>query len=216
MYGDNLPPGCTLNDIERAAGGDEDEPRGVQELMMRHSNVVYVLIRLPTADGPSLLLRRHEKWGDWSLVGGHVEEWELNDWGLAAAREATEELEPLVDGQDFLVEPIDREPITWGPAPSRSAKGQRTIYHIQYYALTFLRDPVMLLGKLPASEFLLVPERDLDSTRHSFGIPVHRARSYLNGRLEAAPRAWAKELDPWTLPTSFRPIMQDPGSATMK
>ena len=25
MYGDNLPPGCTLNDIERAAGGDEDE-----------------------------------------------------------------------------------------------------------------------------------------------------------------------------------------------
>ena len=24
MYGDNLPPGCTLNDIERAAGGDED------------------------------------------------------------------------------------------------------------------------------------------------------------------------------------------------
>ena len=24
MYGDNLPPGCTPNDIERAAGGDED------------------------------------------------------------------------------------------------------------------------------------------------------------------------------------------------
>lgn len=31
MYGDNLPPGCTLNDIERAAGGDEDEPRGTQD-----------------------------------------------------------------------------------------------------------------------------------------------------------------------------------------
>jgi hypothetical protein len=25
MYGDNLPPGCTVADIERAAGGDEDE-----------------------------------------------------------------------------------------------------------------------------------------------------------------------------------------------
>ena len=25
MYGDNLPPGCTIMDIERAAGGDEDE-----------------------------------------------------------------------------------------------------------------------------------------------------------------------------------------------
>lgn len=24
MYGDNLPPGCTPNDIERAAGSDED------------------------------------------------------------------------------------------------------------------------------------------------------------------------------------------------
>lgn len=32
MYGDNLPPGCTIMDIERAAGGDEDEaPRGADE-----------------------------------------------------------------------------------------------------------------------------------------------------------------------------------------
>ena len=92
--------------------------------MIRHSYVVYVLIRLPTLEGPSLLLRRHKKWGDWSLVGGHVEEWEMDDWGRAAAREASEELEPLVSGQDFVVRPIHPEPIVWGPEPSRSNQGQ--------------------------------------------------------------------------------------------
>lgn len=183
---------------------------------MRHSNVVYVLIRLSTVNGPLLLLRRHEKWGDWSLVGGHVEESEMDDWGLAAAREATEELEPLVNGQDFVVKPIHAEPITWGPEASRSTHGQRTIYHIQYYTLAFLRDPVVLLGRLPATEFMLVPEREIDSTGHIFGSPVHRARRFLNGGFEAAPRAWAGELDPRVLPVGLRPVMQDPSSATMK
>ncbi len=162
---------------------------------MRHSNVVYVLIRLPTMDGPSLLLRRHEKWGDWSLVGGHVEEWEINDWSHAAAREATEELEPLVSGRDFIVAPIHPKPITWGPEPSRSAKGQRTIYQIQYYALPFLGDPVALLRSLPATDFLLVPERELASTEHTFGTPVHRAREFLLGNHDAVPFAWKENLD---------------------
>lgn len=52
MYGDNLPPGCTLNDIERAAGGDEDEPRGAQD---------------STLDGPALDFAAgpdHETWDD--------------------------------------------------------------------------------------------------------------------------------------------------------
>ena len=32
MYGDNLPPGCTIMDIERAAGGGADEaPRDADE-----------------------------------------------------------------------------------------------------------------------------------------------------------------------------------------
>jgi hypothetical protein len=170
---------------------------------MRHSNVVYILIRLSVADGPSLLLRRHEKWGDWSLVGGHVEEWEMDDWGLAAAREASEELEPLVNGQDFVVAPIHPEPITWGPEPSRSAQGQRTIYRIQYYSLTFLRDPVVLLRRLPASEFLLVPERELGSTEHTFGRPVHRAYRFLQGDRNV-PRAWHEKLDLQALPPSMQ------------
>lgn len=148
---------------------------------MRHSHVVYTLIRLSTPAGPGLLLRRHEKWGDWSLVGGHVEDWEMDDWAVAAAREAAEEMEPLVTGEDFAVEPLHDEPITWGPEASRSARGERTIYHIRYYGLTFLRDPAELLGRLCASDFLLVDEGALGSTPHALGNPVHRARRYLQG-----------------------------------
>jgi len=171
---------------------------------MRHSNIAYVLIRVPTHDGPALLLRRHEKWGDWSLVGGHVEDDELDDWALAAAREASEELEPLVAGEDFEVAPVHAEPITWGPEPSRSARGERTIYKIQYYALVFLRDPVALLGKLPPTEFLLVPEGELGRTTHALGSPVHRARQSFHGGLEGVPRAWSEDLDPHALASLTR------------
>lgn len=171
---------------------------------MRTSNVVYVLIRLPTADGPALLLRRHEKWGDWSLVGGHVEEHELEDWSLAAEREATEELEPLITGRDFVVTPVTPVPITWGPEASRSAQGERTIYHIQYFTLEFLRDPAELLQRLPPQEFLLVLEHQLGATEHALGSPVHRARRFIEGGLEAVPRAWADVLDPRALPQGLR------------
>lgn len=172
---------------------------------MRHSNIAYVLIRVPTLDGPALLLRRHEKWGDWSLVGGHVEDDELDDWARAAEREAAEELEPLVAGRDFVVAPVHAEPITWGPEPSRSARGERTIYKIQYYALSFLHDPVALLGRLPAAEFLLVPERELASTEHALGSPVHRACRSFHGGLDAVPRAWTEDLDLRALASLTRP-----------
>lgn len=182
----------------------------------RVSNVVYILIRLFTADGPVLLLRRHEKWGDWSLVGGHVEDWEMDNWELAATREANEELEPLVSARDFIVKPIHDEPFTWGPEASRSSQNQRTIYHIQYYTLVFLRDPVVLLAQLPAAEFLLVPERDVNATGQVLGSPVHRARRFLAGGFEAADRAWPGELDPGAFPAGLRPVSPAAGSATLK
>jgi 8-oxo-dGTP pyrophosphatase MutT (NUDIX family) len=179
---------------------------------MRHSHVVYVLIRLPTCEGPALLLNLHEKWGDWSLVGGHVEDGERDDWAMAAAREASEELEPLAAGRDFSVAPIHAEPFTWGPEASRSARGERTVYHIQYYALTFLHDPAVLLERLPAGKFLLVPERELGSTKHALGSPVRRAHRYLQGGLEAVPPAWGEALDPEALPASLQPVTRDPGA----
>ncbi|MCA9709338.1 MAG: NUDIX hydrolase [Myxococcales bacterium] len=173
---------------------------------MRHSNVVYTLIRLPIGGVTHLLLRRHAKWGDWSLVGGHVEEWELEDWRQAAAREATEELEPLVDEQDFTVAPLHDEPITWGPEASRSARGERTLYRIQYYRLVFVHDPVELLARLPQGEFLLVPEHALDSTEQPLGNPVHRARRYLREGLSSVPLSWGEDLDPRALPAGLRPV----------
>lgn len=170
---------------------------------MRHSDVVYTLIRLRVGAAPCLLLRRHAKWGDWSLVGGHVEDFEQQDWRLAAAREATEELEPLRDGQDFEVEALHPEPITWGPEASRSARGQRTLYRIQYYRLTFHDDPARLLARLPAKDFRLVPEHALDSTEQPLGNPVHRARRYLREGFDAVPLAWADDLEPQALPAEL-------------
>lgn len=176
--------------------------------MVRVSNVVYILIRVLTAAGPSLLLRRHKKWGDWSLVGGHVEESEINHWSDAAEREATEELEPLVNGRDFVIQPIHNKPITWGPEPSRSAQGQRTIYHVQFYTLTFRRDPAELLSRLPADDFKLVSEHELESVDTSLGKPVHRAREFFHGNLDVVPPAWDKDLDPITLPPNMQPSRQ--------
>ncbi len=176
---------------------------------MRHSHVVYTLIRLPITTGPSLLLRRHEKWGDWSLVGGHVEEDEMDEWIKAARREATEEMEPLVDDRDFVIEPMHDEPITWGPEASRSAQGERTVYHIRYYSLRFLRDPAQLLPTLEPRDFLLLTEDELGSTTHALGNPVHRARRYLSGGFGSVPFAWAEPLDPASLPTELRHLTPD-------
>jgi len=178
---------------------------------MRHSHVAYVIIRLPTIAGTSLLLRKHEKWGDWSLVGGHVEDWEIDDWSRAALREASEELEPLVAEQDFCVSPIHNEPFTWGPERSRSAHGERTLYHIQYFNLAFLRDPIELLSRLPAAEFILVPESAIDSEGNALGRPVHRARRFLAG-IEAVAPAWGKALDIQCIPTGMRRTTQDKGA----
>ena len=57
----------------------------------RHSKIAYVAARLRLPDGEdALLLRAHEKWGDFSLLGGHVESDELDDWTVTARREAAE------------------------------------------------------------------------------------------------------------------------------
>ena len=170
---------------------------------MRHSHVVYVLIRLATTAGTWLLLRRHDKWGDWSLVGGHVENHEMHDWQLAAAREAEEELAPLKTDHDFKVRAIHPEPLVWGPEASRSAQGQRTMYHIQYYALEFMTDPLRNLRLLPASDFLLVDQQSIDTTRYSLGRPLHQARRYLQGGLESIPPVWGESIDFHALPTAL-------------
>ena len=127
---------------------------------MRRSDIAYVIIALRKDGEDHLLLHRHAKWGDWSLVGGHVEPGEEHDWLVVARREAGEELAPLRAGEHFEVERIPLS-LEWGPEPSRSAHGEPTYYHAEYFVLRFTENPVELLRRLPSSDFRLVRLRDL-------------------------------------------------------
>ena len=159
---------------------------------MRHSDIAYVLIRLQADGEDCFLLHRHPKWGDWSLVGGHVEAGEEHDWLASAAREAAEELAPLRPDADFKVQRL-KLVLEWGPEPSLSAFGEPTEYRAEYFLLQFLRDPRELLRHLPPSEFRLVPiaslARDPEASR-----PVRLVLEKLGAQLAELPRSWGDEL----------------------
>jgi 8-oxo-dGTP pyrophosphatase MutT (NUDIX family) len=127
----------------------------------RHSDLAFVVARIAVDREPHWLLRRHAKWGDWSLVGGHVEADEREDWLRAATREAEEELEPLRHGVDFDVQPMPTSTTSWGPVASRSVAGTPTTYRVRWFVLSFLVDPGDCLAKLSPDDFLLVPESKL-------------------------------------------------------
>src|SRR5262245_27329052 len=132
---------------------------------MRESDLAYVIIRLSIQAEPHLLLVRHRKWNDWTLVGGHVEDGEKNNWARAAVRECNEELAPLRFGEDFILLPLLDRPVKWGPVRSRSAGGEPTRYTAQLFALRFLKSPADCLRQLPDGEFLLVPETEFLRTQ---------------------------------------------------
>jgi 8-oxo-dGTP pyrophosphatase MutT (NUDIX family) len=127
----------------------------------RRSDLALVIARIAVDRDPHWLLRRHAKWGDWSLVGGHVEPDEHDDWLRTARREAEEELEPLRDGIDFTVAPMGTSATSWGPVASRSVAGRPTTYCVRWFVLSFLTDPADCLAKLSPDDFLLVPESKL-------------------------------------------------------
>jgi len=163
---------------------------------MRTSDLALVLIRLNVGEEPHLLLTRHRKWGDWSLVGGHLEPDERADWAKAARRECNEELAPLRYGEDFLLLPMLDRPVRWGPVPSRSAGNEPTVYSAQIFALRFLKPPQECLARLPQTEFRLIREAELVGA--SVEEPPLPARA-----LRAVPRramAWDRAL---TSPPTF-------------
>lgn len=139
---------------------------------MRTSDLALVLIRLTIRDQPHLVLIRHRKWGDWSLVGGHLEPEERADWARAARRECNEELSPLRYGTDFTLLPLLDQPVRWGPVPSRSAGDVPTIYTAQFFALRFLRPPAECLAQLRADDFRIVPESELTIVTSSDDLPL--------------------------------------------
>jgi hypothetical protein len=156
---------------------------------MRHSNLALVLIRIETNDEPHLLLIRDRKWGDWTVVGGHVEAHEGNDWALAAARECNEELAPLRHGRDFILLPLFSEPMNWGPIPSKSAGGEPTSYTAQVFALRFLTAPADCLERLPPGDFCLVPESVYATGRSASQDKVAAVARALGG-LNRAAMSW--------------------------
>ncbi|HWO17848.1 MAG TPA: NUDIX hydrolase [Kofleriaceae bacterium] len=142
---------------------------------------------------------RHKKWHDWSLVGGHVEPDEKNDWARAAVRECNEELAPLRFGEDFTLLPLLDQPLRWGPLASRSASGEPTIYTAQVFALRFLRSPLECLGKLPAEEFRIVRESDLTEQQDSSNLTTRTLK-----RVDRSALAWDTALP--SLPLEVQPL----------
>jgi hypothetical protein len=159
---------------------------------MRRSDVVYIVVRLVIDGEDWFLLREHEKWGDLSLVGGHVEPNEIEDWPAAACREANEELAPLECGRDFDVVALPGGPERMGPRLSRSAGGSPTMYELAWFALIFLVDPVTCLARLSSKEFGLVKGADILSTPTDLRLSPLLANLALalRGGFSDIPPAW--------------------------
>lgn len=162
---------------------------------MRHSSLAHVFIRIPIEGRVHLLLCRNKKWDDWNLVGGHVESGEEGDWARTALRECEEELAPLKYGTDFILVPLLRQPVSWGPVPSKSVQGTPTRYTAQFFALEFRRDPAECLAKLPADEFALAAEAQLRTyAKHLVSGAIEVARRKLPGGLRDVPVSWEKSI----------------------
>jgi 8-oxo-dGTP pyrophosphatase MutT (NUDIX family) len=106
--------------------------------MTRQSSLAQIFIKVRVGHDDCLLLMRHDKWGDWSLVGGHVEHGEEGD--------------------------LLREPITWGLEKSRSAGGKPTVYTAQFFALRLLVPADEALSRLDATRVVLVPQARLNAS----------------------------------------------------
>lgn len=155
---------------------------------MRNVALAHVVVKIEFADGCFYLLHKNKKWGDWSLVGGHVEPGEEGEWVRTAYRETEEEMPPLQHKKDFLLVPLLTEPITWGPRRSKSAGGQPTTYRANFFRLIFRRDPVEFLRRL-GDDFTLVAESEVEH-RNDVGELVATLSSRLPHGIAAVPPAW--------------------------
>lgn len=164
-------------------------------LAPRWSRLAYVVVHLDVDGRSCFLLRAHHKWGDWGLVGGHVEPID-RDRAATAAREANEELEPLAAGIDFEIVPLLPEPLIWGPEESRSSGGS-TMYEAAWFALRFLRDPAACLARLAAEDYILVDRESAvgSRTRPPSSPLLARLSRALPEGLASVPLAWAPSIE---------------------
>ena len=140
----------------------------------RVSCIANVLVRLEHGGVHVWLLRKHAKWNDWSLVGGHVEPEEVSDWKRAAEREAAEEMAPLASGTDFWLTELPFGETRWGPELAVAAGGRPTFYRARWYLLSFAQSAERALASLgDPDDFILVHEDQLLSSNPSeAGHPI--------------------------------------------
>jgi len=174
----------------------------------RRSKLALVLICVNIDGAPYLLFHRHRKWGDWSLIGGHVEPSEEGNWLIAATREAGEELAPLRPCVDFVIEPFPMAPIEWGPVPSRTKDNIPTIYIVQYYWLRFLRDPATALAQLDPRDFVLIRLSDIDAAQARIGVSdtFERFAASLGNHIRDLPCSWSAPIHGRALPRGLERV----------
>jgi ADP-ribose pyrophosphatase YjhB (NUDIX family) len=165
---------------------------------MRHSDVAYIVTCIRVDGVPHFLLLRHRKWGDWSLVGGHVETGG-ESWASAAMRETQEELPPLKGRKDFVLLPIFSTPVTWGPEFSRSAGNRETMYEAQFFAMQLLDEPNAIFSRLPVEDLRLVSQFDLEHMP-DLAKPIRVLAQRLRGGLTSIPLAWKESVPRDVLP----------------
>jgi hypothetical protein len=147
-----------------------------------------------------MLLRANWKWKDWSFVGGHVEPGEEDDWHMTAVRETQEEMPPLRESEDFVVEDT-RAVLSW-TAPSKSAAGELTQYHVRCFVLQFKRDPRELLPRLRSEEFIVASESWLKAGPRNVGETVVRVLHEVEDRLGPLDLSWPDPIRSEDLPFS--------------
>jgi hypothetical protein len=159
--------------------------------MTRHSKIAVVLFLLDVGGEPHLLLLHHGRWGDWSLVGGHIEPGETPL--ETAVRETEEELPPLHVGEDLAIAPLLADPIEWGPVASRSARAP-THYTAWIYFARFLKDPSVVLNRLKGLRLAYVPISALSGPIWPTEVSDILARVRGSTPIGDIPPAWSSRL----------------------
>lgn len=156
---------------------------------MRKVSLAHVVVKFQVAGDSYYLLHRHRKWGDYSLVGGHVEPGEEGLWARTATREVEEELHPLHHRRDFILVPLLRTPLTWGPQRSRSAAGEMTVYTAQFFRMVLRKSPIQLLDTFLGNDAVILRGEDLVGNALVAEM-VRMLDGVLPGGLAAIPPAW--------------------------
>jgi 8-oxo-dGTP pyrophosphatase MutT (NUDIX family) len=148
---------------------------------MRVSQAGLACIRRDGPTGPEFLTQWSQKWGMYSLVGGHVEPGET--FRECCVREVAEEL-GLTPGEDYLVSESPLAPTVEYVAMSGGSKVE-TQYRMELFAVElFTPAAVAKISADPANRWLAVSE--IVAERTADGRPISaqvRTNFTLNGVL---------------------------------